>query len=194
MAYNNAISASDPQALEKLTAKLEKCKTTQAFMKDVNAYYRKYNTCKGYPDMPDETAVKYDRAVEQAYSWNKQPFPSYTMTNNNAEIKRLEGRVKELTYNQEVGFSGWDFEGGYVEANTDMNRLQVFFDERPDSDKCSQMKSHGFKWAPSQGAWQRQLTDNAIYSAGRLEFIKPSDGRSVRDHQPKPPAKDTGAR
>lgn len=27
------------------------------------------------------------------------------------------------------------------------------------------LKSRGFRWAPSQGAWQRQLTDNAIYAA-----------------------------
>ena len=193
MAYNNAISASDPQALEKLTAKLDKCKEDQAFMKDLNAYYRKFGTCKGFPDMPDAAAEKYDKKVEQAYSWDKQPFPSYSLTNNNAEIKRLEKRIAEISYNQDVGFSGWEFEGGRTEANTDMNRLQVFFDERPDSTKCAQMKSHGFKWAPSQGAWQRQLNDNAIYAAGRLDFLKPSDGRSVRDHQPIVP-KDTGAR
>ena len=28
-------------------------------------------------------------------------------------------------------------------------------------------------WAPSVGAWQRQLTDNAIRAADRLECIKP---------------------
>jgi hypothetical protein len=75
-----------------------------------------------------------------------------------------------------------------------MNRLQLFFDERPNDKQREQLKANGFKWAPTQEAWQRQLTDNAIYSAGRIDFIKPSDGRIVRDHQPKPPAKDTGAR
>jgi hypothetical protein len=49
-------------------------------------------------------------------------------------------------------------------------------------------------WAPSQGAWQRQLNDNAIYAAGRLNFLKPLDGRTVREHQPKPPERGGEAR
>lgn len=193
MAYNNAINSGDPQAVEKLTAKLEKCKKAQAYMKDVNAYYRKFGTCKGFPDMTDTTAVKLDAHVGSR-SWVTQPFDSYELTNNNSEIKRLEGRIQIATRNQEVGFSGWEFKGGRAEANTDMNRLQLFFDEKPSESQRANLKSNGFKWAPSQEAWQRQLTDNAIYAAGRLDFVKPSDGRTVREHQPKTPTKDTGAR
>ena len=194
MNYNKPISSGDPQALEKLTAKLEQSKELQDTMKVVNAYWRKFGTCKGAPGITDVQAEKLEKRIETGYSWEKQPFTSYELTNNNAEIKRLEKRIQELTYNNEVGFSGWDFEGGYAEANTEMNRLQLYFDEKPDEQRRTILKSNGFKWAPSQGAWQRQLTDNAIYSAGRIDFIRPSDGRSVREHQPKPPVKDTGAR
>ena len=194
MNYNKPISSGDPQALEKLTAKLEQSKELQDTMKVVNAYWRKFGTCKGAPGITDVQAEKLEKRIETGYSWEKQPFTSYELTNNNAEIKRLERRIQELTYNKDVGFSGWDFEGGYAEANTEMNRLQLYFDEKPDEQRRTVLKSNGFKWAPSQGAWQRQLTDNAIYSAGRIDFIRPSDGRSVREHQPKPPVKDTGAR
>ena len=194
MNYNKPISSGDPQALEKLTAKLEQSKELQDTMKVVNAYWRKFGTCKGAPGITDVQAEKLEKRIETGYSWEKQPFTSYELTNNNAEIKRLERRIQELTYNKEVGFSGWDFEGGYAEANTEMNRLQLYFDEKPDEQRRTVLKSNGFKWAPSQGAWQRQLTDNAIYSAGQIDFIRPSDGRSVREHQPKPPVKDTGAR
>lgn len=194
MNYNKPISSGDPQALEKLMAKLEQSKELQDTMKVVNAYWRKFGTCKGAPGITDVQAEKLEKRIETGYSWEKQPFTSYELTNNNAEIKRLERRIQELTYNKEVGFSGWDFEGGYAEANTEMNRLQLYFDEKPDEQRRAVLKSNGFKWAPSQGAWQRQLTDNAIYSAGRIDFIRPSDGRSVREHQPKPPVKDTGAR
>ncbi len=194
MNYNKPISSGDPQALEKLMAKLEQSKELQDTMKVVNAYWRKFGTCKGAPGITDVQAEKLEKRIETGYSWEKQPFTSYELTNNNAEIKRLERRIQELSYNKEVGFSGWNFEGGYAEANTDMNRLQLYFDEKPDEQRRTVLKSNGFKWAPSQGAWQRQLTDNAIYSAGRIDFIRPSDGRSVREHQPKPPVKDTGAR
>ena len=43
-------------------------------------------------------------------------------------------------------------------------------------------------------SWQRQLTDNAIYAAGRIDFIRPTDGRSIRDIQPKAPSKATPVR
>jgi len=185
MAYNNAISSSDPQAIEKLTAKLEACQEKQQHMKSVNAYFRKHGTCKGYPDMLESRAAQLDVRVQTAYSWDKQPYPSWELQNNNGEIGRLKKRIDELTRNQEMGFSGWDFAGGRAEANTEANRLQLFFDARPDAGQCAELKSHGFKWAPSQGAWQRQLNDNAIHAAGRLDFVKPTDGHSVRAHQPK---------
>jgi len=77
-----------------------------------------------------------------------------------------------------------------AEANKDLGRLQLFFDEKPNEIERNRLKANGFKWAPSQGAWQRQLNDNAIYAAGRLDFLRPLDGRSVREHQPKAPVRD----
>jgi len=195
MSYNNAISAGDPQAVEKLTAKMQSCKELQEVMKGVNAHWRNTGTCMGAPGITEAQAAKMDSKITNAtVSWERVPFSDYELKNNYAEIKRLEKRIAEVSRNQEVGFSGWEFEGGTAEANTDMNRLQLFFDERPDDQQRAALKSNGFKWAPSQNAWQRQLTDNAIYSAGRIDFIKPSDGRTVREHQPKAPMRNNEAR
>lgn len=59
--------------------------------------------------------------------------------------------------------------------NTDENRIQVFFYEKPDNDTRTELRGAAFKWAPSQGAWQRQLTDNAIRAAKYLKCLKPTD-------------------
>jgi hypothetical protein len=75
-----------------------------------------------------------------------------------------------------------------------MNRLQLIFDEKPNESQRTQLKSSGFKWAPSQGAWQRQLNNKAIYAANWIDFIKPSDGRTIQEIQPKAPVRDDGAR
>ena len=45
------------------------------------------------------------------------------------------------------------------------------------------LKSNGFRWAPSVGAWQRQLNDNAIYAADWLECIRPLTGESPSELQ-----------
>jgi hypothetical protein len=196
MSYNSkAISSNDPQAVEKLTEKLQSCEKLQETMKGVNAYWRKTGTCAGAPGITDAQAEKLDAKVRNAsVSWGRQPFSSYDLTNNNSEIRRLKSRIETLMRNQAVGFSGWEFYDGRAEANTELNRLQLFFDEKPNEIERTLLKANGFKWAPSQGAWQRQLNDNAIYAAGRLDFLKPSDGRTVREHQPKAPVRDDNVR
>ena len=191
---NRDISSDDPNAIQKLQDKLEMCEKSQKYMKEVNAYYRKNGTCEGFPGMEAARAARLDESVRQAYSWDKQPFPSYALTNNSAEIRRLKQRIEKLTVNQEVGFVGWTFDGGEVVANSEENRLQILFDEKPDEQKRSALKGNGFKWSPSQGAWQRQLNDNAIYAASRMEFLHPESGESPVKLQPKAPKKDAPER
>lgn len=182
---NTAISSDDPEALSKLKDKADNLKNKQSLMKQVNAYYRKHQTCRGCELLTPQQAADMDNAMEKAYSWEIAPFPSWALSNNNAEIRRIEKRIAVLEQNQEVGFQGWEFDGGRVEANMDANRLQVFFDEIPPEDVRSALKSNGFHWARSAGAWQRQLTGNAIYTASRIKAICPSDGTDPRTLQPK---------
>ena len=191
---SRVISSDDPNAIQKLQDKLEMCEKSQKYMKEVNAYYRKNGTCEGFPGMEAARAARLDESVRQAYSWDKQPFPSYALTNNSAEIRRLKQRIEKLTVNQEVGFVGWTFDGGEVVANSEENRLQILFDEKPDEQKRSALKGNGFKWSPSQGAWQRQLNDNAIYAAARMEFLRPESGENPVKLQPKAPKKDAPER
>ncbi|MEY8313198.1 hypothetical protein AALA61_14735 [Oscillospiraceae bacterium 42-9] len=185
MSYNHAISSNDPQAIEKLTAKLESCQKRQEFMKSVNSFYRKNGTAHGCPGVSEETAERMDEAVRTGYSWVTAPFPAYELSNNNAEIRRLKQRIGQLSYNQEVGYVGWEFEGGEAVANTDNNRLQLLFNEKPTEEQRTALKRNGFHWSPSEQAWQRQLNDKAIYAAGRLDFVRPVSGESPVQLQPK---------
>ena len=194
MSYNHAISAGDPQAKEKLTAKLDICVKLQELMKSVNAYWRKSGTCKGAPGITDEQATKLEDKIAHGYSWEKQPFSSYELTNNNAEVKRLQKRIDEIARNREIGFAGWKFEGGEAVVNTELNRLQLIFDERPTAERCGILKHKGFHWSPSENAWQRQLNDNAVYALNYVEFVKPLNGKRPTDLQPKAPQRDDGAR
>lgn len=47
-------------------------------------------------------------------------------------------------------------------------RYQIIFDGKPEPEIRGLLKNHGFKWAPSQGAWQRQITTNSRYSLGKV--------------------------
>lgn len=70
---NTAISSDDPAALEKLRAKLAQLQEDQTFMKKVNAYYRKHQTCRGCEGVSPELAAKLDNSMENAYSWENAP-------------------------------------------------------------------------------------------------------------------------
>lgn len=70
-------------------------------------------------------------------------------------------------------YEGWRFEGGIVKLSPVINRLQIFFDESPDADVRTELKSNGFRLAPSTGAYQRDLTDNALDTAKHMKIIAP---------------------
>ncbi len=172
------ISADDPQAIQKLEAKLEKLQAAQDTMKAVNAYYRKHKTLDGCPALSAERIEAMKAEMSSQWHIQDKPYPSWALSNNNAEIRRIKGRIAELTRKQETAYAGWEFDGGTVEMNREDNRLQIFFEEKPDEQTRETLKENGFRWSPKAGAWQRQLNDNAIYAADRLSCIKPLSGKS----------------
>lgn len=186
MIDNNPIKSDDPQAVEKLNAKLEACQKHHDLMKSVNSYYQKNGTAVGCPGIVESQAKAIDNKIQNGRYWNL-PFPSYALQGSSQEIRRLKQRIAELTHNREVGFVGWDFEGGKAVANRENNRLQLLFDEKPDEARRTELKRNGFHWSPSEQAWQRLLNDSAIYSASRIDFLKPLNGNSPVELQPKAP-------
>lgn len=74
---------------------------------------------------------------------------------------------------------------GKAVANQEMNRLQLIFEGKPSAEERQILRRNGFKWAPSASAWQRQLNQQAIAAAGRIDFIRPLSGEHPRDLQPK---------
>ena len=145
-------------------------------MKDVNAYWRKHKTLKDCPYLTEEEIAKAEAAMGSDWHIEDKPFASYSLSNNNANIRRIKERIAELEKRSSgAAPAGWEFDGGKVVMNTAENRIQVFFDEKPDSDTRTELRGAAFKWAPSQGAWQRQLTDNAIRAAKYLKCLKPID-------------------
>ena len=172
------ISADDPQAVQKLEAKLEKLQAAQDTMKAVNAYYRKHKTLDGCPCLSAERIEAMKAEMSSQWHIEDKPYPSWALSNNNAEIRRIKGRIADLTKKQETAYAGWEFDGGTVEANREDNRLQIYFEEKPDEKTRETLKENGFRWSPKAGAWQRQLNDNAIYAADRLPCIKPLSGKS----------------
>ena len=183
------ISADDPQAVQKLEAKLASLVEAQENMKAINAYYRKHGTLDGCTVLPEKQIQALQQDMKSSWHLEPKPFQSFELSNNNAEIRRTRARIEELKRHGEKEYSGWTFDGGRVEANKEANRLQIFFDGKPDEATREELKANGFRWAPSAEAWQRQLNDNAYRAAGYIPSIQP-----IAVEPPVPDASLTGER
>lgn len=180
------ISADDPETVQKLKSKLAGLEQEQERMKAVNAYYRKHKTLDGCPQLTPDEVERRKAAMARSWRADPHPYESYLLTNNNANIRQTKKRIEELSAKKETEFEGWSFEGGEVKMDLQANRLQVFFHEKPDRDTCSAMRHGGFRWAPSVGAWQRQLTDNAIWTATHMDCLRPLSGEQLTQEQAGP--------
>ena len=98
------------------------------------------------------------------------------MRNNGANIRRVKERIAALKKRDALSADeGWNFSGGSVVLNAAENRIQVFFAEKPDEETRRELKTNGFKWAPSKNAWQRQLNENGIHALHRMDRIQPKE-------------------
>lgn len=96
-------------------------------------------------------------------------FPDYRLVNNSANIRRMRERLAELEKKAAAETKEQERPDGIrVVQNADADRLQVFFPGKPSPEMIGKLKSRAFKWSPSNGCWQRQLTPNAIYALEQI--------------------------
>lgn len=153
----------DSDALERLKKKLESHKKAHETMLAVNKIVRKKPI--------DEAALvavlgSEDKArrILEPDCYGDVGFATYALNNNRATISRLQGRIDKLEKRKDQGGKEINVGGVRVLQNSEDMRIQIFFDGKPAPEIISCLKSNAFKWAPSKGAWQRQLTNNAVYS------------------------------
>lgn len=170
--HKYAISSDALDALQMLKDKLAKLQENQDKMKVANKIIK------------DKALLKVERltallgSVEAAESIMKPDFcgrigfASFSLTNNNATIKATEARIKELEAAANRKTRELTIAGVRVVENAEENRLQFFFNGKPAAGVITLMKSHGFKWSPSQMCWQRLWNGNAIWAVNH--YILPA--------------------
>ena len=142
-------------------------------MKAGNMYYRAYKKNPDAVPSPilSPAIVEKIKAWTPPYPYVKSPFEPYQLQNNLANIKRMRGRVKELEAKANADTTTTDYGAFQVVRNIEADRLQIIFDGKPADDIRAVLKSNGFRWSPRNGAWQRKLTNNALYAV-RMYVLK----------------------
>lgn len=165
----DVIKSDDENAIEKLQDKVDGLRENQEQMKEVNKAIRLKDAEKG-----DELLRNMGYTDEQIKDLRtpdfcgRLGFPNYMLTNNNANIHRLEGRIKSLQATKSKGTQESENKFFKVKEDADAMRVQLFFEGKPEPEVRDVLKRNGFRWAPSVGAWQRQLTENAKYALKRV--------------------------
>lgn len=143
--HKTVISSGDDNALEQLKDKLSKLQEQREQIKTENKQLKA----------------------------NGEPIhAAYILQNLGQNIRNVEQRIEQLE--RAKAKPTRDTTENYnttvckVVENTDIMRLQLIFDGKPSADIRDMLKSHAFRWSPSNEAWQRQLTNNARYETKSL--------------------------
>jgi hypothetical protein len=163
----NPISSDDPQALEKLHAKLAELQEFQATMKAANAAIRK----EKHPERQIAALVALGHPEERARKLlepdfaGRIGFADFHLTSNSAEIRRIKARIAQLEKTAQRETTEEVTDKYTYREDTAENRVMFLFDGKPDEAARNLLKSRGFKWSPTRGAWVRLLNDKAIWAA-----------------------------
>ncbi len=147
VAGDKVIKSDDENAIEKLKEKLAKALEEHQAYKDYNVKARKEGS---------------------------DPLPAYVLQNSNGRIKGIRDRIARLERLAEqaaattIEAQTTEINGIKIVDNLEAQRLQIIFPGKPDADTRSKLKKAGFKWAPSNGAWQRYRSHDAERSARQI--------------------------
>ena len=172
VAGDKIIKSDDADAIEKLQAKIDKLQASQDLMKAANKIIKS----KKLTEEERISELVTLGLSEKVASELLQPdfcgrigFASYSLTNNNATIRAAKQRIEHLqrlaakaeaTPQVEIE-AETETDGIKIIDNLEAQRLQVIFPDKPDADIRTALKKRGFRWSPTNGAWQRYRSPEA---------------------------------
>lgn len=169
------ISSDDPEAVQKLQDELAPLEAKQAHMAAVNKALRKGDEAAVLAlGIPASVLAIWNNPSTS--KWDKG-YAAYQLSNNSANIRRIKERIEHLRRNATRETKETLHNSGVrMVENAEANRLQLFFPGKPDAGVRAMLKASGFRWAPSEGAWQRHLSHGAVWQGQQiLEKMTPSE-------------------
>lgn len=164
------IKSNDPEALQKLKIKLENLENLQEQMKATNKILRKKKLTDeekinelikiGYSEQEADQQLEPDFAGRVGFT--------YQLQNNNGNMRNIKLRIQMLEKAKEKGTTKSIINNIKVVDNVEANRIQLFFPDKPDVNIRSQLKSSGFRWTPSIGAWQGYRNERSRIKAKEI--------------------------
>lgn len=172
---NRAISSDDPTAADQIRAKItaleEGRELARAINARVQAAQRRHK--RAGTDWKPEAHValaamgvrtKWIRGFLEADFAGRYGVPDYRLKNDGAEIRRLQARLADLE-RRAAAPEAPPLVIGDVRIVDEENRTRIYFPGKPAEAVRARLKGAGFRWAPSEGAWQRHQGTQARWLA-----------------------------
>ena len=132
---NNSISSDNPEAVDLLKEKLDKLELERTKIKEFNKKARKEK---------------------------RDSCPAYMLANLSQNISSVKKRIVHLGRLDSIEETEETINGVVLKVNKEDNRVQLFFDGKPEEEVRTKLKRNGFRWSPYNSCWQRQLSAWAI--------------------------------
>lgn len=160
----NAIFSDDPDAVTKIGDKVTQLEKRQELMKAANKLVRK-NDREGLLNMGFS-----ETQIEKLFNprWGSPGFPSYELTNNGANIRRLKERAQQVERKQAMKDEDLEINGIRIEGRPSENRIRLYYGKRVDIETYKLLKQHGFRVLRSEG----EGAFSSYYNSNALYFIK----------------------
>ena len=159
------VSSDDPDAIRKLRHKLAELERQREYMKQINREYRKVRGDVDAMECSDKTRATIRSVRGDMPAENRRPFEDWQLRNLGAQIRRLRQRIAELESQRNDVTTEIMVGDVRIVDDVEANRLRIYFPSKPSSEIRARLKSRGFRWAPSVGAWQRKRSRAAIEAA-----------------------------
>lgn len=139
------ISSDDPEAIQKLEAKIIEQETLHAKLK----------TMKVNPN-----AHLMDR--------DSANMKSVYLTGYTSEIRRCKKRIEELKAKLSIPDVDEEKNGVRICTDKEDNRIRIHFPNIPSEEVRTNMKRQGWRWSPYNSAWQKQISGYGIDQAKKI--------------------------
>lgn len=148
---NTAISSDDPEAIKKLQEKIKE----------------KENEIQEAKEKKKQLEAIPEAKKDQAYWWTYYLQPS-RIANCRTEIRRIKKRIEDLQQKDDIPDIDKTINGIKITTDKLENRIRLYFQGKPSEETRTKLKRNGFRWSYYNEAWQRQISNQAIYLAEQI--------------------------
>lgn len=170
---NRAISSDDPDAVDKLREKLAAIEANRAAWRAINKAVRAKDPRAALAKLGVSDARA--SALLTPDCVGRIGIEDFRLSNAAKECARLRARIELLTRKEAEGsMEPVTFGQVRVEHSHEDNRVRLYFPDKPPPEVRKELKREGFRWSPSEGAWQRHAS---AYAWQRALYLGEKHGK-----------------